>query len=167
MTEISLTYKLTEDEVASAIRTRVTRNWSTRVLFAATVILGIATAALSFQNDDWSVALTAFFPALVVFGLFYFFYYSPFARARMRNEPRFFIEQRWHFTEDGADHTTEHGESHNAWKAYPKAGETPRFFFLFVGQNMVAPIPKRAFANPDQQTEFRDLLKRKLKLESM
>lgn len=167
MSEIVLRYKLTEDEVVAAMRARLARSWSIRVLFIATAIFAIGSITLNWLKGDTSAALITFLPIVVIVGLFLFFYYSPFTRTRMRNEPRFFIEQTWRFSESGTVHQTENGETRNAWSAYVQAGETARFFFLFFNQNLVAPIPKRAFANVDELNRFRNLLQQKIKTKSM
>lgn len=167
MAEIILRYQLTEDEVIDAMRTRILRSWSVRLLFLAAILFALITLVINLATGDVTMIIMAIAPIVLVGGLFVFFYYSPYTRARLRNEPRFFIEQHWRFGEDDIDHKTQHGESHQTWSTYTKAGETPHFFFLFLNQNQIAPIPKRAFANAQEQTRFRELLKRKLKFVTM
>lgn len=167
MTEIEIRYALTVDEAVKAMQARVAQSWSVRLLWLATGLFTLLTIGLGIVNGDVGVALTAIIPVMLVFGLYIFFYFGPFARARMSQESRFFIEQTWRFTEDETTQRTTHGESRNAWSAYVRAGETPQFFFLFLSQNIVAPIPKRAFKNAEQLSQFRELLKRKLNSTSM
>lgn len=163
MTEIVLRYQLTENEVVDIMRTRVVGSWSVRLLFLAAILFALTTIVMNLATGDVTLIIVAIVPIVLVGGLFVFFYYSPYTRARLRSEPRFFIEQNWRFSENGIEHHTQHGTAHQAWSTYVKASETPRFFFLFLNQNQIAPIPKRAFANVQEQTRFRELLKRKLK----
>lgn len=163
MTEIVLRYQLTEDEVVDAMRSRIARSWSVRLLFLAAMLFALTTIVMNLATGNVTLIIVAIVPIALVGGLFLFFYYSPYARMRIRNESRFFIEQNWRFGENGIEHRTQHGTAHQTWSIYVKASETPRFFFLFLNQNQIAPIPKRAFANPQEQTRFRELLKRKLK----
>ena len=167
MAEIILRYQLTENEVVDIMRTRILRSWSVRLLFLAAILFALTTLAINLATGDVTMIIMAIAPIILVGGLFVFFYYSPYTRARLRNEPRFFIEQNWRFGEDSIDHKTQHGESHQTWSTYAQAGETPHFFFLFLNQNQIAPIPKRAFANVQEQARFRALLKRKLKFVTM
>jgi hypothetical protein len=129
------------------------------VLLALIALVNIIS---SFFSEDWGSVLIAFLPMVVILSVFALFYYGPFTRIRLSREPRFFIEQNWRFTEEGVHHQTEHGESQNAWSAYVQASENSQFFFLFLGKNMIAPIPKRAFVSTEEQAQFRELLKRKV-----
>lgn len=162
MTEIELRYTLTVDEAVSAMRSRILRNWSVRWLFLAASLFALTTLVFNLATGDIALIIVAVVPIILVAGLFIFFYYSPYTRARLRNEPRFFIEQHWRFGEDRIDHKTKQGESHQTWATYAKASETAQFFFLFLNHNQIAPIPKRAFANAQEQARFRELLKRKI-----
>lgn len=167
MTEILLRYQLTEDEVMDAMRTRIVRSWSVRLVFLAAIVFALITLVVNLATGDVTLIIVAMVPIVLVGGLFVFFYYSPYTRARLRTEARFFIEQTWRFGEEVIEHQTQYGRAHQTWSTYVQAGETPRFFFLFLSQNQIAPLPKRAFANAQEQTRFRELLKRKLKFSSM
>jgi hypothetical protein len=165
--DIEISYTLTVDEAVQAMQSRVSQSWTVRLLWIATGLFTLITIGLGIVNGDVGIALTAIVPIILVFGLYIFFYLGPFARTRMSKEARFFIEQTWRFTEEGTTHQTQYGESRHAWAAFVRAGETPQFFFLFLNQNQIAPLPKRAFANLQEQTRFRELLKRKLKFVTM
>jgi len=164
MNEIVLRYTLTEDEVVNASRSRVFRAWHMQLLAVAIVGIAIINLVIAITSSDLESILIAILPVVLLGSIFMILYYGPLTRMRVRKEPRYFIEQTWEFSDAGVHHHTEHGDSQNAWSAYAQASENAQFFFLLLGKNMIAPIPKRAFANSNEQERFRALLKRKLKL---
>lgn len=48
------------------------------------------------------------------------------------------------------------------WSFYSSVWETPQFYFLCPSKNMFTLIPKRVFANANQETLFRHLSQRKV-----
>jgi hypothetical protein len=164
MNEIVLRYTLTEDEVVNASRSRVFRAWHMQLFAIAVVVVAIVNLLITINSGDLESILFAVVPPILLGSVFVLLYYGPLTRMRIRNESRYFVEQTWRFGETGTKHQSEHSDSQNAWSAYEKATENKEFFFLFFSKNMIAPIPKRAFANTGELDRFRELLKTKVNL---
>ena len=162
MVEITLRYTLTEDEVVNASRSRVFRAWHMQLLAAAVIAIAIINLVVAITSGDIESVGFAMLPVVLLGSIFMILYYGPLTRMRIRKEARYFVEQTWHFNEAGTTHHSENSDSQNAWSAYVKASENEQFFFLFFNKNMIAPIPKRAFANFEEESQFRELLGKKL-----
>ena len=164
MNEIIVRYALTEDEVVNASRSRAFRAWHMQLFALAIVAVAVVNLFMTLPSGDLESILFAVMPPILLGSVFVLLYYGPLTRMRIRNEARYFVEQTWRFGETGTKHHSENSDSQNAWSAYEKAIENKEFFFLFFSKNMIAPIPKRAFASVEEQDRFRELLKTKVNL---
>jgi hypothetical protein len=53
-------------------------------------------------------------------------------------------------------------ESNYRWEAIKKWEQTTQLYLLYITDNSAIILPKRVFENPEQQTEFEQMLRRKL-----
>ena len=162
--EINLTYTPTEKELLAAIRTRSTNAWSFRILvlflFSILILAGVQAVLYASTLD---LVCFSLLPAAIVVGILGLFTYAnPLLKKRIRQDPKYLAEQDWQLSEDEVHWKTQFSETKNQWTSYVKAGEQKDFFLLYPQSNLFTPIPKRAFANLDEQTRFRNLLKRKI-----
>ena len=162
--EINLRYQLTESELLSALRAQSMRGWSFKflVVFIAIMLIyaGVQLVAFNSSMDGMLILLTPIVIVILILALFT--YLNPIVRYRIRKEPKYIAEQVWRFSEDNVNWKTEYSESNSGWKNYARVVESKDFFNLFLQSNLFTPIPKRAFANIDEETRFRELLKRKI-----
>ncbi len=162
--EINLRYKLSENELLTAMRAQAMRTWSFRILimFIAIMLVYVGIQLLTL-NSSLDVALISLAPIVIVIVILAVFtYFNPIVRYRIRKEPKYIAEQTWRFSEDSVHWKTEYSESTSGWKSYARVVESKNFFSLFLQSNLFTPIPKRAFANADEESRFRELLKRKI-----
>lgn len=162
--EINLRYQLSENELLSAMRAQSMRTWSFRFLIVFIVVMlvlaGVQVMLMNSPLDETMVLLAPI--ALVLVVLAAFTYFNPIMRYRIRKEPKYITEQIWRFSEDSVHWKTAYSESTSGWKSYARVVESKNFYSLFLQSNMFTPIPKRAFANAEEESRFRELLKRKI-----
>ncbi|MBI5031312.1 MAG: YcxB family protein [Chloroflexi bacterium] len=161
--EINLRYQLTENELLDAIRTQSMRTWSFRFLvaFILVVYIYIIVEQIIFRAPIESFGVTLA-PVILVTVVFVFFTFSnPIMRRRIRKQPKYTCEQEWRFSEESIFWKTPYSEVKREW-TYPKTSENAKYFVLFLKTNAFTPIPKRAFANANEESRFRELLKRKI-----
>lgn len=163
--EIDLRYRLSEDELLGALRAQSMRSWSFRFLmvfiFILLVYVGVQQIAYAAAFEVFIFSLAPIILVALILGVFT--YYNPIVRYRIRKQPKYLAEQTWEFFEDKVHWKTEYSESTGEWKNYARFVEDKQFFLLFLQSNLFTPIPKRVFASVDEQTRFRELLKRKIK----
>ena len=85
-------------------------------------------------------------------------------RRRFRGDPKFRDEYNLSFTDAGIDFKTVHMSSTVAWDFYTRVLENDRLYVMVYGKNMhaLSVIPKRAFGDSQQESTFRQLLRRHL-----
>jgi hypothetical protein len=164
--EIKITYRMTPQEITNAARARTLHSLSLRLIagfFIALLLLFILEAAIFGASP--AELLPALWPTVIVIVLFGFLALAnPFLAWRVRRDSKSLSEQTWEFSDARVHVKSEHGEASNEWSAYPRAGEDKRFFYLYISQsqNLFYPIPKRALPSLAEESNLRDLLKRKI-----
>ncbi|HEY6189679.1 MAG TPA: YcxB family protein [Pyrinomonadaceae bacterium] len=157
---VALHFKHTEEEWVAASRLYIVRQPALLVRFLiAFVLLALSfTFFLAISEVVMSLFLLSVGLVLSTFVLALFFI---FPRQRFRSDPRhrdeFFLE----FTDDAIRFQTEKIDSRLSWSLYSNVLENDRFYVLLYGKGMMSVIPKRAFTSHEQETAFRNLLRRK------
>ena len=64
--------------------------------------------------------------------------------------------------DDGVSVKTKGSDSFVKWETFTKSTETRNLFLLHISRQIRYVIPKRAFINPAQAEEFRDIVRRKI-----
>ena len=160
---VQLTFRYTEDEYIAAMRFYLLRS---REVLARLVIgyglfaggLVVLNVLLEFTLPVWSIV--AFILLAGVSWVYSYLVDVP--RRFFRSEPKFREEYTLTFTDAGIDLKTQGISASIAWTYYTGMLENGRFYFLTYGQNIHAPsiFPKRAFRDSEQETIFREMLRR-------
>lgn len=82
------------------------------------------------------------------------------AKKAMR-DPRTKAGFKYHFSRDGIQIQGLSGRSDLNWNAFVDAWEVPDAFFLFLNRQLFHVIPKRSFAEGNDISAFRELLREK------
>jgi hypothetical protein len=88
-----------------------------------------------------------------------------YSRRQFRNNPLAQSPITLFVSEQGLEFHNVHADSKLAWSAYMAWGEVKSVFIIMPQPRAYVPIPKRAFSS-DQQSEFRELLRRNIKPQS-
>ena len=99
----------------------------------------------------------ACFPFLIAFLLLFVV-----PRQRFRSDPKFADEYVLQFSDDGIQFKTAQIDALLQWSLYNKVLEDDKFYILIYGKNMISVIPKRAFASPNEEAAFNEMLKRNI-----
>jgi hypothetical protein len=157
---VSLAFKYTPAEHASAVRLYYARKYGTaRSVAVAIVLMGLgAFLGIAGQGHIWwiiagggALLLCLIATATIIRPAIDF-----------RREPGLHGEYRFEFSEDGIGFRTAHIDSKLEWNVYREVVENRQLFLLFHGRRAFSIIPKRAFASPEEESAFRDLLIRKI-----
>ena len=154
---IELRFKYTEAEYVSAYRKYFLTQ--RRPIFMMVLAPGVLVIGIYFLLSGSDVALTVAFIATgaLLFGLLISSsILSP--GQRFREDPRFKGEYLLRFSDRGIEFRTNEIDSKVSWRLYKEAVETKDFFLLSNGAALLSVIPKRAFANAEQEKEFKQML---------
>jgi hypothetical protein len=159
---ISLRFKYSEEEYVAATRLYVTRSTDFMMRLVVSILYSIACIFLfvwlEFASD--AILLLIFVSCLpLIIGLLYLLVMP---RQRFRSDPKFRDEYFLQFSDDGIQFKTAQIDALVQWSLYSKVIENEGFYLLVYGKYMISVIPKRAFADANQEAEFRELLKRNL-----
>lgn len=162
---VQLSFQHTEDEYLAAMRVYFwhatglqTRVIFTYVLFAAAIV--VLPMLLGFSVPLWANLIVLAFAAAAWFHR----YTIDLPRAYFRSDPKFRDEYHLTLTDAGIEFHTENMSSMIAWNFYGGMIESKNFYMLIYGRNThsLSIIPKRAFQSNDQETTFRQILRRNL-----
>jgi hypothetical protein len=158
---VELQFRYTEDEYVAAIRTYLLAK--RRITFlvgiaSLTTLLGIY---FLLTQSDTAATISFLCTGTFLFGLFATSF-GIFPHRRFRANPQFRSEYYLQFGEDGILFRTDYIDSTLKWEMYTEALETEKFYLLSYGEGAVTVIPKRVFNSSEQQSQFRDLLMRKV-----
>ena len=158
---VRLSFTYTEDEYVSAARLFFSRDSETK--FRRYLSLGFFAFALlvAWLADDFYVTTAVLFSGLIVLAR-YWYVYSALPRSYFRNNPKFREPHELTFADDAILFRSRDMASRLEWGFYTKALETPEHFFLVYGRDMFSLLPKRVFRDRRQESELRELLRRKL-----
>jgi hypothetical protein len=161
-TPINVTFTLTRDEYASAIRQSMLRAKWILLVLAILVYMGVSpfvTYLLKHsENPAYVFPRSGLAYTVACFAMItYLVWVAPILAVRRIGDRD--QEQSFRFSEETAS-------SSNAtfdWKAWVKVRESGRFFFLYPNAQGMHILPKRAFASTADLDAFRELVTRKLK----
>jgi len=160
---VQLSFHYAEEEYLAAIRFYF---WHSKTLLARMVVTYVLFSAgfavlpllMGFSLAVW------FYP--VLFGItgvaLFHGYVVDRPRAYFRGNPKFRDEYHLTFTDAGIEFHTENMSSMTAWNFYSGVIDSDRFYFLIYGKDIhsLSIIPKRAFQSSNQETTFRQILRR-------
>jgi YcxB-like protein len=127
------------------------------ILAVAFLAAGILLSALGWS--EIGPFLICISPVLI--GYFYFMEFVV-PLSIVRRHPRMLDEMRLQLSDDGIIGTTRETEAKWQWSSYDEVREDERFYTLIARRGTFTIIPKRAFADPEQERLFRELLSRKI-----
>jgi hypothetical protein len=164
---MTVKFTLNRKEVCSSLRQSMVRQRAIQIIVALLVVLAAVPVIKFFQHaEDPRVPFQpALFvqTALALLALPYLFGLLPVLLSRKMNPALLDKEQVLRFDDEGLTAVTGAGESKVGWKSWAGYRETPGFFLLQFGPRAFQPLPKRAFATPQEVVDFRNLLKQKVR----
>ncbi len=157
---VELDFELTRRENVSALRWHVLYTGG----FQVTAPAGVAAAvllvgALRFNGHPWSrsvwigVGLLAVSVALVVF---------VFPWIAVLRSPRLSQRFRFVFSTRHIRFASEHDSGVIEWERYERWKEADDFYLLYYDGDQFTVVPKRAFASPEAEQRFVDLLRTRM-----
>lgn len=161
--EVQLSFRHTENEYLAAMRFYFwhSRDLLTRVLVSYAVFSAGLVLIPIFMG--FSLPLWANLALIGIAGAAWFHGYAvDRPRAYFRGDPKFRDEYHLTFTDAGIEFQTQNMSSMIAWSFYTGVIESDSFYMLVYGKNIhsLSIIPKRAFQSPNQETTFRQILRR-------
>ena len=162
-TEIILRFTYTEADYMAAARLCYTRVRNLRVKadtivgFAATIAGAVATLVLG-PDPEWTVLMCVGAALLLI--VFMALFVIP--HIAFHREPKFRGEYLLKFTESGIEFKTTGIDSKLEWSFYNRLIEDADTFLLIYGKSAFAAIPKRVFADKDEEEAFRALVASKM-----
>lgn len=163
MEEIVLTFKYEEEDIVSAIKEHYnTSNIRLHLFFTfAFSLLGIF---VSFLPEMFFLGYTL----ALVMGMFSLYYYSVYYNVPQkmfeRNPDLYGRTVTFRFAEDEIYYFNDHSQARMEWAFYKQVKETRDAYLLFQDTDFLTVIPKRVFVNKREELDFRNLLKRKIKI---
>jgi hypothetical protein len=152
---MTFTFQPTEKDYVSALRAFALRDARTLIALGGFVILNLGMAAIFSGPVRWIfAALALVFPFIV-------FVMNPWQVARqVLKHERLRAETTWQVHEDGVTISTAFAENRMDWGTFQRVVETNAYFMLLytVNRRAFQLLPKRAFAAPEQEQSFRELL---------
>ncbi len=162
---ISFHFIPTKDDYIRGLRafetskTNFKRNMAKIGIFEALFVVAIFAGSLG--DGPWPWLLVLIGP--IILGYFWGILPLRMGRQIEKNE-RFTAETTWELGEDQIVIKNKFSETKMDWGSFQKVVETGDYYLLIyaTSKNMFQFIPKRAFESQEQETNFRELLKRKL-----
>ncbi|MGB6428964.1 MAG: YcxB family protein [Candidatus Acidiferrales bacterium] len=139
--------------------------WVSVALLLACVVVKAAGTGRPAAAATNLLPLFVILPIAVIIGTYLAPY--PGSRSVYKNSASLKNTIQYSFSGDSVTQKSAAGRSEVLWTAYPKARETRDWFLLYTQKRLAHPLPKRAFANENEITEFRDLVRRRVKNASL
>ena len=160
---VQLSYRHTEKEYLAAIRLYY---WNTKELMARLIVIYVlfgvglllVNSLLDLVLPPWALIVVM---VAVCFGWAHG-YLIDLPRRHFRGDPRFREDYNLTFTDGGVEFKSQNMNGTLAWSFYTKVIENDSFYLLVYGKNIhaLSVIPKRAFRDAQQETTFRQMLRR-------
>ncbi|HJT27993.1 MAG TPA: YcxB family protein [Pyrinomonadaceae bacterium] len=160
---VQLSFRYSEEEYLAAIRfyfwhskTLLGRAIVTYVLFSVGLVL--LPLAVGFSLPIWAnLALVGIAGVALFHG-----YVVDRPRTYFQGDPKFRDDYYLTFTDAGIEFHTQNMSSMTAWNFYSGVVENDSFYILIYGKNIhsLSIVPKRAFQSSNQDTTFRQILRR-------
>jgi len=162
MSKVVVKFVNTEREYGEATRLYFSRTKRIKI----DTIIGIAVLLYGiwlWMIEGYSLA-SVFFIGVGVLG-FSIRYLSSYIlpQIRFKQEPKFKDEYTLIFGDEGLEFKTEHLNSKLDWTYYYKALESNNLYLLMYGKGLFTIVPKRAFNNKEQESEFRNMISKNLR----
>jgi YcxB-like protein len=160
---VQLSFRYSEEEYLAAVRFYF---WHSKTLLARVVVTYVLlSAGLAMLPLLMGFSLAVWFhPALFVIASVALFhgYVVDRPRTYFRGDPKFRDEYHLTFTNAGIEFYTQNMSSMTAWNFYSGVVENDSFYILIYGKNIhsLSIVPKRAFQSSNQDTIFRQILRR-------
>jgi hypothetical protein len=158
---ITLRYIPTTDDHIQGMRTFLLHIARMRILFLVFALAFLAGVLLLFISDNLTIAavvLISLFPLLA----FVLFVFSPMMlRRRVDRDRRLRAEREWELNDDQITIRNKFAEVSFEWSAFNVVKETSEQYVFISGTFIF--LPKRAFESSEQESAFRDLVKRHIK----
>jgi hypothetical protein len=154
--EISVKFKATAVELSFQLLRQTFGSWIVRIALAvlfARMAMDFINGLASGREPD----LSALFAILISLSML------PFLYIRMRLASRNLGEQTWRFSEEGITLQSPQVSSTYKWEHFGKVAADAWFYYLYYAKNASVYIPRRAFATPEKETAFRNLIPSQLK----
>jgi hypothetical protein len=158
---IKINYKNNEKEYGRVMCKYYSKSISTKfdILISILLILsGISSWSYYGYSSLWLVMLLAGLVFLILMILANFIMPAVQFKMQSKFKDEYFLE----FNEEDINFKTEQLNSKLGWAYYNEVRESAEVFYLFYGKSMFTFIPKRAFLNIEQESQFRELIKRKI-----
>lgn len=160
---VQLSFRYSDEEYLAAIRfyfwhskTLLGRAIVTYVMFSVALVL--LPLAMGFSLPVWAnLALVGIAGVALFRG-----YVVDRPRAYFQGDPKFRDDYYLTFTDAGIEFHTQNMSSMTAWNLYSGVVESDSFYILIYGKNIhsLSIVPKRAFQSSNQDTTFRQILRR-------
>ena len=162
---LTLTFTPTKQDYVRTLRAYYFRQRSTWIMvlvFGGIFAYGIYTMVTT--GFDRYPDYFYYLPLLFVIYLLFIFFYSPsLIGRRVQNDERLRATATWQASSREIVIKNKHSLTKLEWRQFQRVIETRRYY-LFVyasNRNTIQFLPKRVFASPEQETAFRDLLRKK------
>ena len=162
---VRLSFTYTEEEYLAAIRSYF---WHSTPLQPRAIVIWVLVSAvlvvlvslLGFSLPVWAYVILIGIAGVALFHG----YVVDRPRAYFRGEPKFRDEYHMTFTDSGIEFHTQDMSAMIAWKIYSGVFENDSFYLLLYGKSIpsLTIIPKRAFQSNNEETIFRQMLRRNL-----
>jgi hypothetical protein len=156
---VQLRFELSPADFRHGFRVTLFRYSSIRISICVLLLL-LSVAAFAFLTGNTQL-FRSFQPLVIVaFVVAFILIYQPYRGPvnALRNTPGLAGPRMVEISPEGLHVRTSLVDSKMAWDLFRDWSESKDVFTLYHGQNIVVPIPKRAMT-PEQQSEFRELLK--------
>ncbi len=161
MEEIVLKFKYERDDIVSAIKEHYNSS-NIRLYLLFTFAFSFLGIAVSFLPEMFFSGYTL---ALVT-GMLSFYYYTVYYNVphkMFERNPDFYGRTiTFRFSEEEIYYFNEHSQTQMEWEYYKQVKETRDAFLLFQDTDFLSIIPKRIFVNQHEESNFRNLLKKKI-----
>jgi YcxB-like protein len=162
---VQLSFRYTEDEYLAAIRFYF---WHSTPLQTRAIVIYVLVSAvlvvlvslLGFSLPVWAYVILIGIAGVALFHG----YVIDRPRAYFRADPKFRDEYHMTFTDAGIEFHTQDMSAMIAWSIYSGVVESDSFYILLYGRSIpsLTILPKRAFQSSNEETSFRQMLRRNL-----
>lgn len=155
--EIILQFRYSETEYVEAAKFYIHKRFHTK--FSMAVALIVFSIGLAWRASGGDVVFGAVFIVLgAILFLLNCYTYFTLPQRWYKVNPLLREEYYLQFSDEGIVFRTKDAESTLKWGFYKDVWETDQFYFLLYGKDAFSLIPKRAFAEQEQERAFKRML---------
>jgi len=163
--DLTMEVRLNSGDMYRYTMTTIFRRFRLFYVFFAALAMYLA-FQFSRADFEWSWSFGNIFAPLFFFILFpYAFFIVPYFSSKkyLQRNPRLAGPNTYTFSASGVDVVTAESQSHLNWAAIQEARETRAQFLLYPQTAIAHVIPRRCFANAEQEANLRNLLRNHVK----